>query len=63
MKMKTYIVRLSGNGQMFDSEFSSTSARLALDVAMDAAQAALKLSPYVEVISDKGEVVWENLQK
>jgi hypothetical protein len=59
--MKTYIVRLSDNsGQIFDSEFSSPRARLALNAAMDAAKGAIKLAQRVEVISDKGEVVWDN---
>lgn len=58
--MKTYIVRLSNReGQIFDAEFSSTNARLALNAAMDAAQAGLKLSTLVEVIDDKGEIVWD----
>lgn len=59
-RMKTYIVRLSNReGQIFDAEFSSTNARLALNAAMDAAQAGLKLSTLVEVIDDKGEIVWD----
>jgi len=59
--MKTYIVRLSNReGQIFDAEFSSTSARLALNAAMDAAQAGLKLSTLVEVIDNKGEIVWDS---
>jgi len=59
--MKTYIVRLSNReGQIFDAESSSTSARLALNAAMDAAQAGLKLSTLVEVIDNKGEIVWDS---
>ena len=59
--MKSYIVRLlNRNGQTFDAEFSSTNVRLALNAAMDAAQAGLKLSPYVEVLDDKGEIVWDS---
>ena len=59
--MKTYIVLLMNhNGQTFDAEFSSTNPRLALDAAMDAAQAGLKLSSFVQVLDGKGEIVWDS---
>jgi len=59
--MKSYFVRLlNHNGQTFDAEFSSTNVRLALNAAMDATQAGLKLSPYVQVLDDKGEIVWDS---
>ena len=59
--MKSYFVRLlNRNGQTFDAEFSSTNVRLALNAAMDATRAGLKLSPYVQVLDDRGEIVWES---
>lgn len=62
--MKTYFVKLTNqSGETFTAEFSSTAARLALDAAMDAAQAGLKLTPFVQVLDEKNEIVWGSLNE
>lgn len=59
--MKSYFIRLlNRNGQIFDAEYSSTNVRTALDAAMQGAEKALELTPFVQVLDSKGEMVWQS---
>lgn len=58
--MKTYTVELRGEGQLFCREFTNPDVRAALDCAMVAAEAGLKLTPHVRVLGDKMELVWDS---